>query len=673
MTAAFSHDRYLPYVDGLRAVSIIAVLGFHVGLPGFPGGFVGVDIFFVISGYLIIGQIATGLTGGRFSTADFFARRILRILPPMLLVLAATIVAAPFVLVGAGEYKEFHRSAALSALMVVNHYFLRRQGYFDTGEDSKPLLHMWTLSVEEQFYLVAPFALIGLFWLARRLNARPAAFWSIAAFVLFALSLAGCILLSYKERNPAFYVMPLRAWEFIAGGMLAATPAVALARLKPAATAIGTAGAGLVLYAILFLSADATYPSWRAMIPVAGAVMLIASGMSRPENAVVRLLSLPVMTAIGLISYALYLWHWPLLTFARMLRFGERDLAGDTLVAGLAIVLAIMTYIFLERPIRRHRRAILARFSRRRIIAAGVAAAVFVGACGFATRYAPRLVGEVQLSGLEVPSVKPPVGPAATGLLLGDSHALVSHPALQERAIADRVALRLRHSASCPALFETALFADGEIYPPCNAALARTFREIEEAKGKPADFVILQARWNRALGLPATDPLRVARFSMGPRGAAGPAADQFAFLRERLTATLDYLFSNGIRRVLVIGQSPEFNREPADCVARALRAGRDTVICAAPRATIDARNDPTSKALAAATARFANARYIDPRAALCDAAYCYPNASEVMLYIDDDHLSTAGVRRLIGRFDSDFRWLLTGDEPVLSGARENTQ
>ncbi|MCB1476881.1 MAG: acyltransferase [Rhodobiaceae bacterium] len=671
MTAAFSHERYLPYVDGLRAVSIIAVLGFHVGLPGFPGGFVGVDIFFVISGYLIIGQIATGLSGGSFSTADFFARRVMRILPPMLLVLAAAIIAAPFVLVGAGEYREFHRSAALSALMVVNHYFLRRQGYFDTGEDSKPLLHMWTLSVEEQFYLVAPFVLIGLFWIATRLKARPAAFWTAASIALFALSLASCILLSYKERNPAFYVMPLRAWEFIAGGMLAAMPFSTIGRFKPAATIIGLTGLGLVLFSILGFSANATYPSWRALVPVAGAVMMIAAGMSHPANIVARLLSLRAMTAIGLISYSLYLWHWPLLTFARMLRFGERDLAGDSLVAVIAIALATFTYFAIERPIRQHRRAILTRFSRRGIIAAGTAAAVLVGAAGFSTRYAPGLVGEVRLSGLEMIRAEPPAEPELRGLLLGDSHALVSHPALQERAALHRAALQLRQSASCPALVGTMLFADGEAYPPCNASLARTFREIEKGKDAPSDFVILQARWNRALGLPATDPLRVARFSMAPDGAEAPAPDQFAFLQERLGATLEFLFRHGIKRVLVIGQTPEFTREPADCVARALRSGRDTKICAAPRVQIDARTDATSAALAAAAARFPGVRYIDPRAVFCDTDYCYPNMAEVMLYLDDDHLSTAGVRRLIGQFEPDFRWLLTGSAEIAAETTES--
>src|SRR5262245_18698592 len=188
---------YRPFIDGLRAVSILAVVLYHVGIPGFSGGFVGVDVFFVISGFLIISQVIEGLRRGSFSFANFWARRALRILPPYLLVLVFTAAAAPFVLVTPEEFTQFSRELRDAALMLVNHLFLSQQGYFDTAAETKVLLHAWSLAVEEQFYLAASVLLPGAWWLAMRIERptlqRHLLGWTAA--VLFVGSLAGCILL----------------------------------------------------------------------------------------------------------------------------------------------------------------------------------------------------------------------------------------------------------------------------------------------------------------------------------------------------------------------------------------------------------------------------------------------------------------------------------------------
>ena len=168
-TARLEPDQhaYLAFVDGLRAVSILAVVGFHIRLAGFPGGFVGVDVFFVISGFLIINQIKSALEANRFSIVGFYSRRALRILPPFILVLLATLAVAPFVLPAPTVYLEYMRQAAISPLMLSNFLFYTRQGYFDLNADEKPFLHTWTLSIEEQFYLLAPILLILLFRLGK--------------------------------------------------------------------------------------------------------------------------------------------------------------------------------------------------------------------------------------------------------------------------------------------------------------------------------------------------------------------------------------------------------------------------------------------------------------------------------------------------------------------------
>ena len=211
---------YRPYIDGLRAVAVLSVALYHAGVPWLPGGFVGVDVFFVISGFLIINQIMSSKASNRFSFSEFWSRRALRILPPYLLVILTCSLVAPFVLVMPSEYQEFSQEAGYSSIMVVNHFFLSQQGYFDVGADTKVLLHLWSLAVEEQFYIFAPLIITALWYLGRRSFASACA-------VLFSISFLGCAYWTglAGDKNYAFFLMPLRAWEFIAGGaVVAAVP-----------------------------------------------------------------------------------------------------------------------------------------------------------------------------------------------------------------------------------------------------------------------------------------------------------------------------------------------------------------------------------------------------------------------------------------------------------------
>ena len=241
--------QYAAPIDGLRAVSILAVVAYHVGVPGVPGGFIGVDIFFVISGFLIINQIKAALSSGQFSTFSFYAQRALRILPPYLIVLLATCAVAPFFVSTTAEYWDFFASATLAPLMVTNVLFYLTQGYFDISAIEKPLLHTWTLSVEEQFYLLAPILLVLVFRLGNRRFGFPAAIFGI---VLLALSLTGAITHTFAAgRNPAFYLPQWRAWEFLIGGFIGAQLIEEIRRLPRAFTEIaGCLGAACIGIAI---------------------------------------------------------------------------------------------------------------------------------------------------------------------------------------------------------------------------------------------------------------------------------------------------------------------------------------------------------------------------------------------------------------------------------------
>jgi peptidoglycan/LPS O-acetylase OafA/YrhL len=262
---------YLAFVDGLRAVAILSVVAYHAGFRFVGGGFVGVDIFFVISGYLIIGQIVKGLQSDTFSFAEFWSRRALRILPPYLLVIATSCVVALFVLVTPEEIASFGKEVLWSAGMAANHLFLSQEGYFDRAAEVKPLLHLWSLAVEEQFYLVAPVALVlGFQFLARFSGAVRR--W-VAALTVGTLGLVSfwlCASLSSGDVNYAFYLMPLRAWEFIAGGLV---PVVALSLRRAPKGLIEFAallGVALMTYAILGFQANRPFPSTVAAIPVWG-------------------------------------------------------------------------------------------------------------------------------------------------------------------------------------------------------------------------------------------------------------------------------------------------------------------------------------------------------------------------------------------------------------------
>jgi peptidoglycan/LPS O-acetylase OafA/YrhL len=241
--------RYLPFVDGLRAVSILAVVAYHVGLPGVPGGFIGVDIFFVISGFLIINQIKSGLEAGRYSIWMFYAQRALRILPPYFIMLLVVYAAAPFFLSTTEVYWDFLSSAVTAPLMVTNVTFYLTQGYFDIAAIEKPLLHTWSLAVEEQFYWLAPVLLLAVFRLG---GGRFGRLSVVIGLLLATASLIGAIAeTDASGRNAAFYLPQWRGWEFLLGGLIGGQLVAAIRRFpRIGIELVAWIGAGCIALAI---------------------------------------------------------------------------------------------------------------------------------------------------------------------------------------------------------------------------------------------------------------------------------------------------------------------------------------------------------------------------------------------------------------------------------------
>jgi peptidoglycan/LPS O-acetylase OafA/YrhL len=323
---------YRPDIDGLRAVAVLSVLAYHAFPDLLPGGFVGVDVFFVISGYLITGIIRGEIAQQRFSVLEFYKRRARRLFPALVVVLLACLALGWHVLL-ARELEQLGKHVVAGAAFASNLALWSEAGYFDTRAESKILLHLWSLGVEEQFYLVWPAVAI--------LAARRGSGW-LAGVVL--ASFAANLALVEGGGSAAFFLPLSRVWELGLGGLLA-WHGVSL----PARDRMSVLALAIVVAATVLLIPGMPYPGWPALLPVTGALLLIAAG---PGAVVNRALGHPALVWIGLISYPLYLWHWPVLVYARLL-FGQLGAPELLLALGLSVVLAWLTYRFVEQPVRR--------------------------------------------------------------------------------------------------------------------------------------------------------------------------------------------------------------------------------------------------------------------------------------------------------------------------------
>ena len=336
--------KYRADIDGLRALAVIPVLLYHVGVPGFAGGFVGVDIFFVISGYLICGMIDGDIRSGSFSLGDFYKRRILRILPALFVVFLATSILA-YVYCLPAELEDYSRSLASAVGSISNFYFAVTAGYFDAPAETKPLLHTWSLGVEEQFYLITP--LLMLF--SYRVMARRA---RLLFAVVVVVSFAAAFAVSYRNTTFLFYLTPFRAWELALGALLS-IKFIPAPQSEFGRNACGVVGMSLLLGVILLGSPSAPLLLMTSVAGIGSALVIASSeyGVSMAG----RLLSLRPVVFVGLISYSLYLWHWPLIVFQRtdaVLLSGSSQFVTKLALIATAIGFACLSWKLVEIPFR---------------------------------------------------------------------------------------------------------------------------------------------------------------------------------------------------------------------------------------------------------------------------------------------------------------------------------
>jgi peptidoglycan/LPS O-acetylase OafA/YrhL len=384
---------YRPDIDGLRAVAVLLVLLFHAFPSLVTGGFVGVDIFFVISGFLITGILRNELRDGTFSIARFYGRRLRRIVPALLVVLGATLGAGWYLLEPA-ELHSLSWQVIGSALFSANIFFWMNAGYFDAAAITKPLLHIWSLGVEEQYYLVWPF-LLYLAW-KRQFSLAS------AAAVLAVVSMVANIALIEHHRSAAFFLPMSRLWELSIGAMLTLTGFTAKGKAEANLGAV--AGLALIGASVVLLDEASFFPGWWALLPTVGAALIMWAGPQSAFNK--QVLGSRVFVWLGLISYPLYLWHWPILSFLHTLAGGMpvASIRAGALVA--AVVLAWLTYVFIEHPVRVQPTSRVAGW-----LFAGLVAFALAGLAIF-LKGAPAPAPAVVVPAAPVEAAAPPAAPA---------------------------------------------------------------------------------------------------------------------------------------------------------------------------------------------------------------------------------------------------------------------
>ncbi|MGE8188084.1 acyltransferase family protein [Pseudomonas sp. NPDC086278] len=650
-TLAYRRD-----IDGLRAIAVIAVVLFHFGVPGFTGGFVGVDIFFVISGYLITSIIWNQRQAGRFSFADFWARRARRILPALFVMIIA-VLAVGWFLLAPKDYEELGRSVRYQVMFVSNILFMRQDGYFDVASDLKPLLHTWSLAVEEQFYIVFPLLLTVL---ASRLK-----HWRLALFGVLLVSFGLSVWAVVHHPEKAFFLLPMRAWELLAGAMLAVAPRSQWRLTQAGAQLISAVGAGLILLAVFCYDKSTPFPGAAALLPTLGVVALIWSNGHR-QTLVGGLLASRVLVGVGLISYSWYLWHWPVFVFASYASVDEPGPFDIGALILLSLVLGYLSWRFVETPFR-ERRLLAGR--RQILIAAGVGVLV-LGLAGQALRWTDGLPARLSAQALQYAKGKEwrpelmrcladdktpddklfchygtPAPTASKALVWGDSHATALIPVFDDGARKHGVSVILASSPGC-------IPVEGLEY---DKTCARFNRRVESAlEPQAVGDVVLVARWSLYLyGDVKGDLGHVLRDSRGHYDRA----DAEQRLADGLRATVRQLRDGG-HRVWLVKEAPLQQFSPPYRLSRLAMLHRPTDGEGLAVAEHFKRQAFISQLFAQIAAANSGVTVIDPAPLLCaDGGLCRTELDGHSLYTDDNHLSEVGARFIAPMLDPLFRHL----------------
>lgn len=638
---------YRPDIDGLRAVAVLSVIFYHAGFKLFSGGYVGVDVFFVISGYLITKIILTEIRENNFTLTKFYERRIRRIYPAAFAVMAFVLLISA-IIYSASDYINITKSIVSTTFFFSNILFWTESGYFETPSTLKPLLHTWSLSVEEQFYILFPLLLI-IFSSLTKFRLRS----SIAVIAL--ISFAANIFFTFHYESVAFYFMPLRAWEMLAGSMLVMVDIPQSAKAAHR-NILSLAGITLILASVLMFDEETFFPGFAALIPVAGSAIIIYSGMSG-RSFIGNILSLKPVVFIGKISYSLYLWHWPLLVIGKY--YIIRQLILFDIIIWLTITFAISTlsWKFIENPFRKKsfmetsRVFILATCAM--LLTLLVSGTIYANN-GFPQRVPPPITSirndaEMNKWGncLVVREVEIPqdlslchIGAESqepTFLLWGDSHARALAPAINKSATDAGINGYISSITSCPPLL--GIDRKDQYIGVCSKYNDMVLAYIE---ARPElDTIILTARW--ALSANGT------RYKI-EEGASITQVDLWSKQESANTA----LFQLGLQRtisklrelnrnIVIVTGVPEVGYDVPSAYVIASQTGRDINSIIAPTMSeYQERNGVVLSTVNSIVSNNENVWVVNITDAMCDIEKCNVIAEEHLLYRDDDHLSTFG-------------------------------
>lgn len=628
---------YRPDIDGLRAVAVLAVLLFHCFPEVLSGGFVGVDVFFVISGYLIGKASFSELLAGRYSAWKYFGRRARRIFPALLVMLASVLAAGWWLLLPI-EYELLGKHVAGAAVFISNWQFWREVGYFNTEATLKPLLHLWSLAVEEQFYLILPLLLLAGRRRPRRLP------WLIGG-----LALISFVSVSWRladHRAWAYFHLFSRCWELLLGVGLAYLQSGLRARPLPLDWPARWAPVASVLGLVLLLasawgySEQTPFPGPSALAPTLGAALLIAVGSTAPVN---RALSWRPLVYVGLISYPLYLWHWPMLALLRLIDGGQIDVDSRLLVFALTFPLAALTYHLVEKPLR------FSTFARRRafplllwvlLLTLGAGGVAINKSGGWPER---RSDWDTTLQPASAAQVAPPAGFASEkkAILLGDSHALMYADALHSHFFTHhRKEVIDSFRAGCKPFLDLDKHSPGHSPQECPQEVNPG---IERAIGDPAIDTIL-----------VVASLASFTYMIHPQAAAAPSPDaaaNYPIVGLAMDRTFARLAASG-KKIIVFMTTPMLEFAPSTCQQRPFRwhsAARAE--CTISMAQYDELQHWSRERINRLAATYANVQVFDPARALCDEAQCAVRVDGRLIYGDKSHLNEMGAEIVARSFD----------------------
>jgi peptidoglycan/LPS O-acetylase OafA/YrhL len=652
-------DSYRPDIDGLRAIAVLAVVLYHCGVPGFNGGFTGVDIFFVISGFLITSLVKSGIDKKSFSFSEFYERRARRLAPALAVVLLSSFAVA-FLYFTQLDFELFSKSLFATSAFASNVYFMRQVGdYFAVDSAFKPLLHTWSLAVEEQFYVLYPLCLVLLVrWFNSRLTL-------IVVAALAASFVASCFGVFYAP-EATFYLLPGRAWELLLGAIFSLT--IVSVRVDwRIREALAWTGMAFIVAGIELLTAESPFPGWNAVLPCFGAALIIWTGAD--GTLIGRALSHRLVVFFGLISYSLYLWHWPIIIFARYI-FDKRTAPIATLIIICSsVALAWLSWKFVEVPFRRRSD----RLSRRGVFCITACAIVFFAALGLSGGLSgglpQRLSDQVMRYGAARWDFNPQrqscmekspdrvlkgnyctVGRGDLSkpgfLVWGDSHADAWMPVFDEIARQKNLTGWFAAHAGCPSLLGIKLLERPASHrcQEFNEAVAHTIVE------KGISDVILINRWslyvygietssNEKGWLP--DPVIA---GVGNDGAVGDSIEAKKRIFENgVKETIRFLTAHRVR-IWIVHEVPSQLVDVPNYLARRASTGNHSEgrlrseVLARQRFTRDifesVRSDLTYQ--------------VDPIPLLCpmEDARCHLEADGRSLYTDNNHLSVFGTKVL---------------------------